>query len=226
MATGAYYSDDAVTLYHGDCREITEWLSADVLVCDPPYGIQHSAHGHNAPAITGETRTGRASDRVLGPEHVDVRDAALACWGVRPALVFGSWRAPRPARTQMRLVWDKGLIGMGGVGAWRPSDEEIYVLNWPNPKNEGGSHGSVIRASPLRGDQRPDHPTPKPVGLMERLIGWSPPGVIADPFAGSGATLLAARAQGRRSIGVEVEERYCELIASRLAQGDLFGDVA
>jgi len=226
--TTPYYANESVTLYHGDCREITAWLAADVLVTDPPYGVQHSAHGHNAPAITGEIRTGRASDRVLGPEHVDVRDAALRLWSPRPAMVFGHWRAPKPAVTRMRLVWDKQTIGMGGVGAWRPSDEEIYICgDWPNPKDVGGSQGSVIRSNALRGESRPDHPTPKPVALMERLLADVPPGVIADPFAGSGSTLLAARNCGRTAIGVEVEERYCELIASRLDQGVLdFGAVS
>ena len=66
--------------------------------------------------------------------------------------------------------------------------------------------------------QRSVHPTPKPVGLMERLISKCPPGIIADPLAGSGATLLAARNVGRRVIGVELEERYCEAIARRLSQ--------
>jgi site-specific DNA-methyltransferase (adenine-specific) len=221
----SYYQDELVTLYLGDCREVTEWLAADVLVTDPPYGVHHSprgTRGSNSPVIAGEIRTGRAADRELGPEHVALRDAMLGLWGTRPAVTFGSWRAPRPARTQARLVWDKIYPGLGGVGPWRPSDEEIYLTGWPNPRNGSrDAFGTVIRHPPPRGEARADHPSPKPVGLMETLITACPPGVIADPFAGSGSTLVAARNLGRPAIGVEIEERYAERAASRLNQGVL-----
>jgi len=107
---------------------------------------------------------------------------------------------------------------MGDVSIpWGPTDEEIYVLG---SGFVGKRESNVIRAQTLMSSdsRRPDHPTPKPVALMEALIAKCPPGVIADPFAGSGATLIAARNLGRRAIGVELEERYCEVIVNRLAQ--------
>lgn len=209
---GVYYSDDSVTLHHGDCREIDVWLGADVLVTDPPYGMAYkSGRRRDASAIAG--------DRSLS-----VRDDCLALWGDRPALVFGTWKQPRPAVTRQLIVWDK----RGGAGfsgdlnmPWADVTEEVYVLGsgW-----QGRRRPAIysVPTLPSQSAARPDHPTPKPVSLIEELLQVCPPGVIADPFAGSGSTLLAARAQGRRAIGVELEERYCELIASRLSQGDLF----
>jgi DNA modification methylase len=219
--TAPYYSDESVTLYHGDCRQIDAWLEADVLVTDPPYGIAYESN------FNRDRRNRKAGRPVAGDQDVNLRDEALAMWGDRPAVVFGRWDAPRPARTRARLIWDKGnSVGMGDLSfPWGRSDEEVYILG----QGFGGRRsGSVLRVQMLMsGDsRRPDHPTPKPVPVCELLIQKCPGGVIADPFAGSGATLLAARAQGRRSIGVEIEERYCELIASRLAQGDLFGGAA
>ena len=73
-----------------------------------------------------------------------------------------------------------------------------------------------------------DHPAPYPEELAMRAIRLStwPGETVLDPFMGSGTTLMAARALGRKAIGIELSERYCEIAASRLAQGDLFGEAS
>lgn len=120
------------------------------------------------------------------------------------------------AATRARLIWSKGDDpGMGDLRfPWGKSDEEIYILG-SGFVGKRGPNVICVNKPPVA--TRPDHPTPKPVSLMERLIEKCPPGVIADPFAGSGATLVAATNQGRKAVGVELEERYCELIAKRLS---------
>lgn len=198
-----YFENDLVTLYHGDCLEVKEWLEADVLVTDPPYGMGYKSGWTD--------RTEIANDQT-----VEARDKSLELWGDRPALVFGTWRISKPANTRNVLIWSKGDDpGMGDLKMpWGLSHEEIYVLG---KGFVGPRESSVIKANKPPIATRPDHPTPKPVGLMEKLI-MKTEGVIADPFAGSGATLIAARNLGRKVIGVELEEKYCEMIATRLGQ--------
>ena len=216
-----YYVDESVTLYHGDCREVTEWLSADVLVTDPPYGYSHRSSG--GPRGSASWR----NSEIANDEDTTARDTVLALWGDRPALVFGSWKRPRPALARALLIWDKGgHAGMGDLSIpWKPNHEEVYVLGsgFQGRRSSGVLSGFHVVANETAGRV---HPHEKPTRLLHELIGKCPPGVIADPFAGSGATLLAARNLDRRAIGVEIEERYCEAIANRLAQGDLFGGVA
>jgi hypothetical protein len=207
-------------LYLGDCREMTEWLTADVLVTDPPYGVEWRP-GQSFNHAPGRARQGEpiANDRDTG-----LRDEALGLWGRRPAVVFGTWRRPRPAGVTQRLIWHKqgSCPGMNNA-AYYSAEEEIYLIGagWAGKPTQNvivtrerrtGAHGFVARTG---------HPTPKPGALMDVLISKCPPGVIADPFAGSGSTLIAARDQGRQAIGVEISERYCELAARRLSQGVL-----
>ena len=215
-----YYQDDHVTLYHGNClTEHREWLDADVLVTDPPYGMefaQGSYAGKN-PAWTSR----HTGVKIAGDETTEARDEALAAWGERPALMFGTWKRPAPPGVRETLVWDKVVsTGMGALDIpWRPSWEAIYVIGHGFTGRRG--HGVLRHSLPTLADERKWHPTPKPLPLMVDLISKCPPGVIADPFAGSGATVLAARSLGRQVVGVELEERYCEIIAKRLDQGVL-----
>ena len=210
-----YYQDEWVTLYLGDCLQVTDWLAADVLVTDPPYGVAY--------------RSGwvKADRDIAGDASTEARDSALAAWGDKPALVFGAWDQPRPMLTRHRLLWSKEPDpGMGDLSMpWGHSDEEIYVLGYGWVGTRGPN---IIRCPKPPVNDRDAHPTPKPQVLMEALITKCPPGTIADPFAGSGSTLVAAKALGRKAIGVELEERYCEIAARRLAQDvlDFGGGVA
>lgn len=207
-----YYEDELVTLYHGDALEIGNWAEADVLITDPPYGMDYTGFGGRK----GEPRRSSGRLNVTGDGSTELRDAALSMWGDRPALVFGRWNIDRPTDTRMRLIWDKSPCGfMGDLSLpWGAAEEEIYVLG---SGFVGNRTGNVIRAQTLMSNdaKRPDHPTPKPIGLMELLVSKTV-GVVADPFAGSGATIIACVNLDRQVIAVEIEEEYCDLIATRL----------
>lgn len=214
MMTNPYYQDELVTLYHGDALEIREWLDADVLVSDPPYGIAWEAGALNDKKQTRKD----AKQSILSDENIQSRNKALDFWGNKPGIVFGTWKIGRPKNTTNVLIWHKANKQPGVLThPFYSNHEKIYILG---NGFLGKPMQSVITTNEHRGMQPKliGHPTPKPVGLMEQLIKKCPNGVIADPFAGSGATLLAARNLGRKVIGVELEEKYCELIVNRLSQ--------
>jgi hypothetical protein len=219
--TAPYYEDDRVTLYVGDCSEVTDWLSADVLVTDPPYGIRWAK-----PALAARPGGGasRAHEGILNDGDISARDIALSMWGHKPGIVFGSLKMPAPAELRQVLVWQKPSDAgfFGSTTAFRQDIEGVFLVGaWPKVAPRAGS--VVKTAAPkIGGASGPSgkvgHPHAKLLDVMEALIDACPPGMIADPFAGSGSTLVAARNLGRRAIGVEIDERYCEVAARRLAQ--------
>jgi site-specific DNA-methyltransferase (adenine-specific) len=212
-----YYERGGITIYHGDCREILPTIHADVLVTDPPYGIAYksSMTGHNG---------GTSLPGIVGDEDTSLRDWVLSQWA-GPALVFGTWKRAKPDGVKALLIWEKGdHVGMGDLSIpWKPNAEEIYVIG----RGFTGKRGtSVLRVNAAVswnsvGFGR-KHPHEKPVALMRELIAKCPPGAVVDPFMGSGAALEAAKLESRRAIGIEIEERYCEIAAKRLSQGVLF----
>lgn len=220
MTGQPYYQDDRVTLWLGDCLEHPEWWTgADVLVTDPPYGI-----GWTRPCIkSGHHRAAHAG--IANDDDTTQRDAVLTAWGERPALVFGSLRAEYPSGWKRMLVFEKPTVGAGLFGVrvpWLSNWEPIFLLGeWPEqtPDRSAVVKTRNAAASGYSGyTTRAGHAHAKPLDVMEALIEACPSGVIADPFAGSGSTLVAARNLGRCAVGVELEERYAEVIAKRLAQ--------
>lgn len=217
-----YYEDGLVQLWHGDCREVLPALDLSAvelaMVVDPPYGIDYQT---NQRRLEGNARS------IANDADVSVRSWVLEWWALRgPALVFGSWKREKPAGTRGVLVWDKGgALGSGDLSLpWKFDHEEVYVLGGPFAGRR--DCGSVLRCPPVQAVGRA-HPNEKPVRLMSMLLAKLPHVPVIDPCCGVGAVLQAAKARGRRTIGVELDERYCEVAATRLAQEALdFGGAA
>lgn len=218
--TEPYYADDAVTLYHGDCRELLPGLpTASVLATDPPYASAA------ATATTGWAKQkwgGNWGDMSLVTLMADVTLNAAKLTPEHEVYWFAdhlSYAALVPLffrRYPMlqSIIWDRDALGMGAYYR-RQTEFIIYARTRNAPDFASANARDLIRMKAGYGTRQ--HPAQKPVGLMVELLKNSD-GVVLDPYAGSGTTLLAARQLGRRSIGVEIDERHCELIVRRLAQ--------
>lgn len=227
-----YYSDDLVTLYHGDCRDILPTLVGDALITDPPYGVGLTARHRRVAGQSGSVDIAPAS--VLYDDDPDEVRALLAevipmaLERVTRALIF-------PGTTMMFDYPTPAGIGCvyspagGGYTSWGFNCFSPVFYYGPDPflaNGEGHRPNSMIHRS-----SKPeyfDHPCPKPLSWMNWAVNRASRDgeTVIDPFAGTGTTLIAARHSGRHSIGIELEEHYCEIAAKRLAQGVLFGDVA
>ena len=129
-----------------------------------------------------------------------------------------------PSGAKLTCIYQKdATCGLRGAIAGVRRDAEAIYLIGPWPSGIGGRSSVFTTARQITGAHgavasNGGHPHTKPGDVMETLISMCPPGVVADPFSGSGSTLVAARNLGRKAIGVELEERYCEIIANRLDQ--------
>jgi len=203
-----FYDDGTCVIYHGTALNAPVWPNV-VVVTDPPYGIGYQS---NQPRLDGNSRS------IVGDDDTSLRDDLLSRYRGTAALVFGSPKSPEPDGVRARLIWDQdGALGMGDLSLpWKPSWQFIYVLGGPWAGRR--DCGSVYRYPPVQSVAR-HHPHQKPVGLMHMLLEKCPPSLcVLDPFMGSGTTLRAAKDLGRKAIGIEIEERYCEIAAKRLAQ--------
>jgi site-specific DNA-methyltransferase (adenine-specific) len=223
--TEPYYTGGGVTLYLGDCLEVTEWAAAAVLVTDPPYG-RAWRQGELKPAWQKSDRHGG----ITGDGGTAARDAVLALWGpVRPAVVFGDLMLGPPPGTRLVGVYRKppNAGTRGAVGGFRRDAEAFYLIGTAWPSGLGGRSsvlvtGARVQGGPVSVQARYGHPHAKPLDVMEVLAAAWPAGTVADPFAGAGSTLVAARNLGREAVGVEIHEPYAEACARRLDQAALF----
>ena len=241
-----YYSDESVTLFHGDCLEVMASIdeqSVDAVLTDPPYSS--GGRRENSRSLRKSMNRAVEDDDWIRGDAMSTNGFVflLRSCGVqwrrilRPGghvLSFIDWRMwgslaaaleSADLRQHPLLVWDKGRLGMGAI--FRNQHELIVHMSAGNPSApQRRDVPNVLTFPPVRDG---DHPTEKPGDLLETLLSVvaPPTAVVLDPFAGSGSSLYAARRLGMTAIGVEADERYCEVIANRLQQGVLdFGSAS
>jgi site-specific DNA-methyltransferase (adenine-specific) len=202
-----YYKDDFVTLYHGDCVELLPAMTADVAITDPPYnvGLNYSN----------------------GDRRADYKEWCAAWFGMLRAMTKAVALTPGTVNVGMWyqieqpkwiIAWHKSNC-MGnspfGVCSWEP------VLFWGKARHNSGCD---VVSAPISPDRAADgHPCPKPVMWGKKLTALlaEESETVIDPFCGGGTMLMAAKQLNRRAIGIEIEEKYCEMTARRLSQGML-----
>jgi site-specific DNA-methyltransferase (adenine-specific) len=214
-----YFEEDGITIYHGDCRDVLPGKVGDALVTDPPYGMNDK--------IDRSTRVGQGklhSGVLTRPSWGTVIYGDDEPFDPRPWLkfpkvvLFGAVHySPQLPMSRAWLVWDKreGTTSDDGADcdfAWTnlPGPARLYHQLWRGVCRAGNENGESLL-----------HPHQKPIGLMKWVLLQCKLGAaatIVDPYVGSGSTLVAAKSMGLRAIGIEIEEKYCEIAAKRLAQ--------
>lgn len=223
-----YYERGGVTLWHGDCRDVLPTFAAesvDLVLTDPPYGVDWTGtlRRKSSPLgrIAGDDGSLNVPEILALALHVLRRNRHLYAFG-------------RYDLTGLRiggvaeLIWDKMIPGPAGPPPWQHQHEYITFTSRvyiPSCRARGDGNGaarlrrgSVLRFKRANGVGAQRHPTEKPVPLLRELIESSSRfgETVLDPFVGSGSTLHAAVLEGRAAIGIEIEERYCEIAARRL----------
>ena len=209
-----YYSDGSAMIYHADCRDVLPTIQAEMAVTDPPYGVNYTGGTTEREPVIGDKTCAcyewalpmlrRAVD---GPLYVFAPDIAL------PVIVeaAGSW-------LRSVIVWRK-QAQYGALGAHYKQANEFLAYAVP-PGAPSRWAGPTTETTDWY-HERPDvamHPTQKPLAVCARAIRNHSASTVLDPFMGSGTTLVAAKNLGRASIGIEVDERNCEMAAERLSQ--------
>ena len=240
-----YYSEAGITIYHGDCREILPTLpNVDLVVTSPPYNTLPTTHkpsGLHAERKSGVNKwIAKAAsgyfDSREEPEYQEwlrsVLDACIErCCGlvwVNHKIRYRDCEAIHPARflpypIYAEVVWNRN--GSMALNCKRYSPSHEVILGFGRPKVWNDDLNALMSVWTIPPQLEPEHPCPYPYAIPARLILSSSAvgDLILDPFMGSGTTLVAAKQLGRRAIGIEIEEKYCEMAAKRLSQEVLFG---
>lgn len=205
-----YYQDDAVTIYHGDCRDVIPHISTvNIVLTDPPYGMSFQSNYRHT-----------KHDKIRGDDVLpeNTIGAAIAI-STHATYVFCRWDnlGDMPAPKSV-LAWVKNNWSMGDLRHEHGRQWEACCF-YPGPRHEFISRIPDVIHAARTGNTL--HPTEKPVDVLQTILAANVGNTVLDPYMGSGTTLVAAKNLGRKAIGIELEEKYCEIAALRCSQGVL-----
>jgi len=234
-----YYEEPGITIYNADCRDILPHLEpVDLVLTDPPYssGTRQATDriASNIPK-RGEKWNPERSGIIWDTSFSTFGFSVFMNWFYRQlkdrltlgghAYTFIDWRQYPTLTLSIEsgglminnlIVWDKGVYALGGN--YRSQHEFIvFASNGPARRLNRHDLGNVIQCKRISGS---DHPTEKPIDLIKTILSYASneENTILDPFMGSGTTLRAAKDLGRKAIGIEIEEKYCQIAVEKLKQ--------
>ena len=227
-----YYQDDSCTIYHGDCRDVLPRVMADAVVTDPPYGVGFAGKATKRRRLRGGYTGGWEDTPAYLDEVVIPVIRKLLSRTCHPPIrvvltpgIRNMWRYPEPDAVGALFYPAGAGLGPWGFTCWQP----IFYYGKDPYLATGQGHRPDSFSTLKTAGPDAEHPCPKSLKTMHWLVTKAslPGEVVLDPFAGSGTTLLAAKNLGRRAVGIEIEERYCEIAARRLGQEVMdFGEAA
>ncbi len=202
-----YYEEPGITIYHGDCRDIIPQIELpDLIITDPPYGMDFQSNHREQKHM-----------KIIGDKELDTGSIRLfidaAKCGVYAFCRWDNLKQMPPPKSV--LCWVKNNWSMGDLLHEHGRQWEAICFY---PKE---NHKFIKRIPDVINADRTgnfDHPTEKPSGLLRIIIEANEGNVVLDPYMGSGTTLRAAKDLGRKAIGIEIEEKYCEIAVKRLRQ--------
>jgi len=217
--TKPYYQDDAITIYHGDCRDILPTLGpVDLVLTDPPYGeVSRPSNGLRNLDKGCADDVFYSIEEIAGGIDACLRGSVYVWCGTEQV---SYWRAAFDdfGMSTRLCIWEKtNPSPMNGEHIWLSSIETCVYAKKPKATFNEFCQSPVWR---VPSHSVTDHPTEKPLLLFKRLVQASSNAgdTILDPFVGSGTTLRAAKDLGRKAIGIEISEAYCEIAAKRMSQ--------
>lgn len=202
--TTPYYDDGICTIYHGDAAELWRHDGVDAVITDPPYANNTNYDDYDDTERNLETNI----EQVIRP--------CIETYGM-VAVTSGVGNVPLYPPADWMLAWfypGGPTTGRWGFSTWQP-----ILVYGKDPYHGKGRYPDATNTQRGKSDKL-DHPCPKPLSLMKWIVtrctleGQT----ILDPFMGSGTSLLAAKATGRKAIGIECSERYCHAASMRLTQ--------